>query len=405
MNRKQIITGFTLVSILIIFGTVQSAKNPNLGLFLLTGLAIGYVLQRSRYGFGGAIKKPYLTGNITLSKAVLLLFSMTVIGTAAIHYAAHMNGVRSPGIGYVVEANLATVIGGFLFGMGMMFGGGCASGTLTDSGEGEGRGLFVLLFFCIGALWGAYDLPWWKESFFFNGVRGYLPDLFGYFGAIVISLLGYLLIYLYLIKLEAKRKKNGTYIPDSDEKDLIGYHNGKILSKGMYNTLFVKRWSNNAGSALIAILFFIILITTGTSWGVTAVFANWAAWFFNWIGIIDVNNWGYFSTVSKQATLAGGFFNDPGSMRNIGILLGALIAPLLAGNLVFKSTFKPKNLIAYAIGGLCMGYGARIAMGCNVGALLSGLSNMSLSGWVFMIPLIFGGLLGAKITRKLKIET
>ncbi len=60
----------------------------------------------------------------------------------------------------------------------MMLGGGCASGTLTDAGEGEARALIVLLFFITGSLWGAHDMPWWKSTPIYTWNKSvYLPDV------------------------------------------------------------------------------------------------------------------------------------------------------------------------------------------------------------------------------------
>ncbi|MCY6369264.1 YeeE/YedE family protein [Clostridium ganghwense] len=418
MKKKQVFIGFALLIALFIFGGIQYAKDYRLALHLFIGLTIGYVMQRSRFGFAGAIRKPYLTGDSSLTKALMFLFSITLLATAAIHYGAYVNGadvfyraVESgaaviPGSDYVEPANIATIIGGILFGIGMMLGGGCASGTLTDAGEGEGRGLIVLFFFSTGALWGAHDMPWWTQSIFFKIKKQlYLPDVFGFMGTIILSLLGYLAIYIIAKKYEDKRRKENTLQLEEYadwEKELSEPTEYKFFSKETYHKFFVKRWSYYTGAVLIMIMFVAILVTTGTSWGVTAVFAHWAAWFYQALGLIDVSSWGWFS--GRMDAINGGFFNHPGSMRNMGILLGALIAPLLAGHFSFKKNFRLKDILFYAIGGLLMGYGARIALGCNVGALYSGLSNMSLSGWVFMPSLTIGGILGVKLAKKLKVK-
>lgn len=418
MKKKQVYFGFAVLIAIIAFGIVQYSKDYRLALHLLIGTSIGYVMQRSRFGFAGAIRKPYITGDISLTKALLFMFSITIIATAAIHYGAYVNGadvfyraVESgaaviPGSDYVEPANLATILGGILFGVGMMLGGGCASGTLTDVGEGFGRGLIVLFFFSTGALWGAHDLPWWKESIFFTVKKQlYLPDVFGYVGTVLLSILGYGLLYLIAKKYQEKRKKQNTLNLEQYEeweKEQPQPKEFKLFSKETYHKMFVQRWSYITGAVFIMIMFVTILVTTGTSWGVTAVFAKWAAWIFGAIGIVDISHWGWFA--NKMESMQAGFLNDPGSMRNLGIILGAFIAPLLAGHYVFKKNFKIKDVLFYAIGGLLMGYGARIALGCNVGALYSGLSNMSLSGWVFLPSLTLGGILGVKLQQKLKIN-
>ncbi|KGG81296.1 transporter [Caloranaerobacter azorensis H53214] len=418
MNIMQVFIGFALVIVMGIFAAFQYSRDYRLALHLIIGLTIGYVMQRSRFGFAGTIRKLYLTGDSSLTKALMFLFSITLLATAAIHYGAFVKGadvyyraIKSgaaviPGSDYVEPANLATIIGGILFGIGMMLGGGCASGTLTDVGEGEGRALIVLFFFSTGALWGAHDMPWWKQSIFFKiHKRLYLPDVFGYIGTIVFSLLGYLLIYVIAKKYEDKRRRENTLKLEEYaewEKELPQPKKYKFFSKETYHKFFVKRWSYYTGAVFIMIMFITILVTTGTSWGVTAVFAHWAAWFYQALGIVDVSNWEWFS--GRMDVIKGGFFNHPGSMRNMGIIIGALIAPLLAGHFSFKKDFRLKDVFFYAIGGLLMGYGARIALGCNVGALYSGLSNMSLSGWVFMPSLTLGGILGVKLTKKLNIK-
>ena len=418
MKKKQVYIGFIILILMAIFGVMQYAKDYKLALHLIIGLTIGYVMQRSRFGFAGGIRKIYLTGDSSLTKALMFMFSITLIITVAIHYGAYVNGadvyyraVESgvaviPGSDYVEPANLATILGGILFGIGMMLGGGCASGTLTDAGEGEGRGLIVLFFFCTGALWGAYDMPWWKQSMFFKVKKQlYLPDVFGYMGTIIISLLGYLCIYIIAKKYEDKRRRNKTLRLEKYnewEKELPEPSKYKFFSKETYHKFFVKRWSYYTGAVCIMIMFVTILVTTGTSWGVTAVFAEWAGWFYQSLGLIDISTWPWFE--GMMPTMNAGFFNDPGSMRNAGILIGALIAPLLAGHFSFKKGFKLRDVAFYAIGGLMMGYGARIALGCNVGALYSGLSNMSLSGWVFLPSLTVGGILGVKLAQKLKVK-
>src|SRR5699024_8431667 len=114
-----------------------------------------------------------------------------------------------PGSASVREASLSTIIGGIIFGIGMIFGGGCASGTLTDIGEGDGGSLIVLFFFLVGSMLGVAHGPWWDESVFTKiGTTVYFPDIFGYFGSVLISLLLLLLIYIFTKKYEDKRKKD-----------------------------------------------------------------------------------------------------------------------------------------------------------------------------------------------------
>lgn len=95
--------------------------------------------------------------------------------------------------------------------------------------------------------------------------------------------------------------------------------------------------------------------------------------------------------------LSQSVFADVISVMNFGIVLGATLAAALAGKLGLK---KPPSRLAVAaalIGGLMMGYGARLAFGCNVGAYFSGIASTSLHGWLWIIFALLGTAIGVKL--------
>ena len=412
MNKKQVFIGIGVIILMVVFVNFQYAKDSSLALFLITGLALGYILTRSRYGFAGGIRKIYFTGDGALTKALLLMFALSIIATAGIHYGAAENGavmaLRAeegdtiiPGTGLVQKASLSTIVGGIIFGIGMIFGGGCASGVLTDAGEGEGRAWIVVLFFAIGGILGTAHGSWWEESVFTKmGITVYLPDTFGYVGTVILSLVLLLLIYIFTRKYEDKRKKEGTYI-ESEYEDwqmpLPEPEEFKLFSEVTYHNFFVKRWSYYTGAVLIALMFIFIINTTGGSWGASGPYTLWGVWLFEKFGINFTSN-APLADISE--TVNKGLMNHPVSVRNIGIIFGSTIALLLAGNFKFKFDFNSKDVGLYALGGILMGYGAKVAGGCNVGALYSGMANFSLSGWFFLIAMTIGGVIGSKIYKK-----
>ena len=67
---------------------------------------------------------------------------------------------------------------------------------------------------------------------------------------------------------------------------------------------------------------------------------------------------------------------------NFGIVAGALLAAGLAGRFAPVFRIAPGPALAAALGGTLMGYGARLAFGCNVGAFFSGIASGSLHGWL-----------------------
>ena len=188
-KKNQLPLGVGVGVALIVIGILLATKSASLGLFWLTGICFGFILQKSRFCFTASMRDPYLTGGTTLTKAVLIAFAITTIGFTAIKYGAFVKGLPIPGQSYVVPISFATAFGAFIFGIGMVIAGGCASGTLMRVGEGFHMQLLSLFFFIVGSLWGAHDFGWWKLNFMLKGKSIFLPDLFGWFGGLLINLL------------------------------------------------------------------------------------------------------------------------------------------------------------------------------------------------------------------------
>ena len=208
-----------------------------------------------------------------------------------------------------------------------------------------------------------------------------------------------------------------------------------------YKAWFKDAWPYVTGAVLLSVFQIVTFATTGSPWGVSGVFANWGAWIIEAFGG-SVDKWYYFASEGAQATLDRGFLRDPGTMRNIGLIVGALFAALIASGFKIKKIRKfldkkdrvkvtvlfrgremaymdsgvvllertkfnglfhckpGKQVAAAVLGGLMMGYGARLAFGCNIGAFYSGISSLSLSGWVFGVFLFAGAIVGSKLLVK-----
>ncbi|MFP4180630.1 MAG: YeeE/YedE thiosulfate transporter family protein [Sediminispirochaetaceae bacterium] len=172
-----------------------------------------------------------------------------------------------------------------------------------------------------------------------------------------------------------------------------------IKDNEYYKSWIKGAWPYVTGAVLLSTFQIVTLAVTGNPWGVSGVLANWGAWIWEAFGG-TVDKWYYFSSEGAQSTLEGGFFRHGGSIRNLGIIIGALLAVLLASGFKLKKLKSKKQLIAAILGGLLMGYGARIGFGCNIGAFYSGIASFSLSGWVFGIALFLGAIVGSKLLVK-----
>lgn len=173
----------------------------------------------------------------------------------------------------------------------------------------------------------------------------------------------------------------------------------KISKNRYYKMIFKNPFTYITGAVLLSIMQIALFATSGNPWGVSGTFANWGAWLYRLFGG-SVDKWYYFSSTGAQNTLDAGILSHTGTMLNFGIIAGALLAALLASQFKFKKIKSIKQVVAAVLGGLLMGYGARLAGGCNIGALYSGISSLSLSGWVFALFLLVGAFIGSKLLAK-----
>lgn len=173
----------------------------------------------------------------------------------------------------------------------------------------------------------------------------------------------------------------------------------RIKSNAYYQTWFKNPLTYVAAAVLLSILQIVTFASTKNPLGITGTFANWGAWIFQLFGG-SVDKWYYFAGDAAQRTLERGFLHDPHSWRNLGIIVGALGTTLLASGFKIKKIKSWRQVVAAAGGGLMMGYGARLAFGCNIGALYGGISSLSLSGWVFAVGMFLGAIVGSKLLVK-----
>jgi uncharacterized membrane protein YedE/YeeE len=89
---------------------------------------------------------------------------------------------------------------------------------------------------------------------------------------------------------------------------------------------------------------------------------------------------------------------------NFGILLGALLAAGVAGRFAPVWRLPARSLLAAIIGGLLLGYGARLAYGCNIGAFFGGVVSASLHGWVWFVVAFLGNGVGMRLRPLFRLD-
>ena len=216
-RKIQLASGVILIIAFVLLGFYIQRENPK-GAFIWTiGLSFGYVLQRSRFCFTAAMRDPVLTGSTALTKALIIAMTLASIAYMAIQ----MNSVGllpedlsvanlddlSILPGNVRDVGVHTALGGFIFGIGAVIAGGCASGTLMRMGEGFVQQWIAIIFFIIGSVVGMALLPPMKASgFLYQTGAVYLPQVLGGWLQAVVVQFGLLFIFYVLADWYGKKK-------------------------------------------------------------------------------------------------------------------------------------------------------------------------------------------------------
>ncbi len=371
---------FGLISSFFLIYLLKEIVSFRHSLIFIIGLLLGLTLYHASFGFTGGWRNFIERSNSSALRAQLVMLAIAVllfsnfINSESLFYETHIVGSLAP-------ANVSLIIGSFIFGLAMQLAGGCGSGTLFTVGGGNTKMFITLVFFVIGSLAGTYNFTFWIELPTLGNIS--LLDEFGVINSIIIQLI--FIILLYLIFSHVDKKKNNIV----DHSDIFKSTNFNLI-KGP--------WPLFLGALLLAILNFLMLNVAGHPWSITFAFGLWGAKIADFIGI-NVANWDFWNFQYPKGALRNSIFADHTSISNFGIILGALIASSLAGSFNNKSEIKPKIILAAIFGGFFMGFGARLAFGCNIGALFSGIASGSLHGWLWFLFAFLGSYFGVKLRR------
>ncbi len=163
-----------------------------------------------------------------------------------------------------------------------------------------------------------------------------------------------------------------------------------------YRRVFVEYWPYWAATLAAAILNVFMFTLLGSAWGVTTEFTRIGGHIVGWFGV-DVNQWGYFSDATGIGPNKGLPWDRTSGWIVFGMLGGALIGSLLSSSVKLRVPRQKRRLLQGFVGGVLGGFGARLAMGCNLGSFFSAIPQFSLHGWLFMLGLFGGTYIGSRI--------
>ena len=327
---------------------------------ILCGGLLGFVLQRGRFCITSAFRDMYIARDNRMFIALLVAIAVQSIGVFALY---------SFGIIKLSPGNfmwLATIIGAFIFGLGIVFAGGCATGTWYRAGEGLiGSWIALATYMLSSAIMKSGVLKSATDS-----LQSYQLPITSIYDTlrvspwVLVALLA--LISVFLVWQQLRREVK---IPALKSK-----------KTGLAHVLFEKRWHPFVTAVLvglIAILAWPLSAATGRMFGlgITTPSANLLQYLVS--GDSTILNWGVFLV--------------------IGIFVGSFVAAKASGEFRFRAPDATTSIRSF-LGGLLMGCGASLAGGCSIGNGLVETALLTWQGWVSLPFMIFGTWVAAYFT-------
>lgn len=359
-------------------------RGTALSISLVFGAAFGIVLQRSRFCFFCNFRDWYDTGDARGLIGIVVALAVTLLGYTLVFGAwlPDASTGRLPPDAFIGPVGPALVIAGLVFGAGMAISGSCVSAHLYRLGEGSPTAPFALIGTVAGFIAGF--LTW--NSFYLPMIQSapvvWLPAYLGYAGALVIAL-AVLGAIAWLLTLRARRGA----VP-------------AVPSRGPWYDIFVARWPAWIGGVLVGVLGAASYLRVAPL-GVTAEISARARQLGDVLGVMPLRLEGL-DTLRGCVSLVRDAALSPNGAFVIALVLASFAAALTAGQ--FKPAWPTRAQVLRGLGGgVLLGWGAMIGLGCTIGTLLSGIGAGALSGWVFGAAVFAGTALTLTFGRKVGI--
>lgn len=362
----MLVAGFALITWLV---------DLRQGSLFLIGGGLGVALYHGSFGFTGGWRRMVVEKRGRGMRAQMLAIGVAAVAMIPLVAAGNLGG--QPLVGAMAPVGVSVLLGAAMFGLGMQLGGGCGSGTLFTVGGGSSRMLVTLVFFIVGALVGTAHLPFWLQQPSLPAIS--LGTELGVGFAVAVTIAGLALVALITALVEKRVHGN---IEDEP-----------ALPREGWSWILRGPWPLVGAGIVLALLNIATLLVAGHPWSITYGFGLWGAKIAQAIGI-DVASWEFWTWPTQAQALNSSVLADTVSVMDFGLVLGAAVAASLAGKFAPKARIPLGSLLAAIVGGLLMGYGARLSFGCNIGALFSGIATGSLHGWLWFAAAFVGSIAG-----------
>lgn len=351
---------------------------------LLLGLLAGVIMQRSDFCMTAAFRDFFLFRSTTLLAGLLILVTVSAL---LFELVRTLTGAESFALPVLGVPTLVTLLGGGLFGVGMVLAGGCVVGTLYRLGAGSRLALWSLLGLIVGSALYAEIHPFWSVLKKKTALAPQTVTLVQWSGLpswfFVLTLL---LVTGFLIWRWPK-----AFAPLPGWRELDGY------IPPLYAALAL------AGVGTLSVILY------GRSLGVTTSYSKVAAHLEQWLVPGHLAITPFFQTQSPIVFpfVPGTFTAGPGPTFDgivvmqypliIGIILGSALSAWQLGEWRWSPGVSWRQTGSALMGGLLMGLASRLASGCNIQHLWGGLPIFSVQSGLFLLGLFPGAWLGGRL--------
>ena len=384
VQKTNIYLGCILIVAFLIwsFWLSKTYTEFSFGFISIMGGLFGVVLQRSRFCFYCIFTDFFEHRD---ARGILGLLLALLVGTLGYHavfgaFLPEPDGTQLPPDAHIGAVSWVLPISSLSFGFGMALAGSCISAQLYRMGEGLMTApiaiLGVLLGFALGFLsWNTLYLTFMQDAKVL-----WLPNLVGYAGSLLLQILfigGGILFCLYRLK-------------KYSQKDIAIQSHEQVFQE-----IFQQRWATWVGGVLIGLIATIAYFRVGAL-GVTAELGSLSRTALT--QVTDVSRLEGLDRLTGCMTIVKETLLSNNGVFVLSLIFGSLAAALIAGQFKIQ-TQNLKGLGRIFLGGIFMGWGAMISLGCTVGVFLSGIMAGALSGWVFAIFCVLGAWLGWKLRK------
>ena len=342
---------------------------------LVIGFVFGFIVVRSNFCTMGSISDILSFGDYRRFRTWLLAIAVAILGVQLLHAAGAVDLTRSmylaPGFNW-----LGNILGGLLFGFGMVFAGGCATRNLARAGSGDLRSLIVLVVMGIFAYMTIGGL--------FGPVRAEMQQL-------------------------TQIDLSGLNVETQGMGELLARFTGLgasmaagIVAALLVGALLVYCFSDKAFRSapmhIAAGLIMGLCIVAG--WALTGLaYDEFAGSVQAPISLSYVRPSG--DTLEYLMRFTANMTPSFGVASLLGALAGAFTAARIAGQFNLATFADTGDTLRNLFGAVLMGIGGVLALGCTIGQGITGMSTLAIGSLVAFVSIVVGGVVGVKSLEKI----